>query len=93
MMLPLSLSLPECMTLKGTFLYSALIQTDLRWHRGFSEALLDYLFMAGELECLCFPRFTILYRLAAPNHLSSPKHNPFTVQSSKAYIYRWLYYD
>lgn len=38
---------PECVTLKGTFLYSVLIQTDFRWHRGFSEALLDYLFMVG----------------------------------------------
>lgn len=38
---------PECVTLKGTFLYSVLIQTDLRWCRGVSEALLDYLFMVG----------------------------------------------
>lgn len=45
--LSLPLSLSECVTLKGTFLYSVLIQTDLRWHRGFSEALLDYLFMVG----------------------------------------------
>lgn len=47
MLPPSPLSLSECVTLKGTFLYSVLIQTDLRWHRGFSEALLDYLFMVG----------------------------------------------
>lgn len=47
MMLSPSPSLSECVTLKGTFLYSVLIQTDLRWRRGFSEALLDYLFMVG----------------------------------------------
>lgn len=36
-MRPLSLSLCLCVTLKGISLYSVLIQTDLRWHRGFEK--------------------------------------------------------
>lgn len=59
------------------------------------EAALDYLFMMGRvpMPLLTSPRFTVLYHLAALNHLSSPKQNPFTVQSSRACIYHRLYYD
>lgn len=76
--------LSECVTLKATFLYSVLIQTELKWQRGLSEALLDYLFMVGGSASPDLPSYAVsqlLITSLSPNttHLQFKAAEPISI--------------